>query len=103
VRKGFSQLFNSGLEVFAVQILAPAEIDPDVNGDLRLVDSETEGILDVTSANDLLDLYQEYRLSYERRLATLCRQRLGRFVTINSEEPIEFVLFDLMRRKGWVQ
>ncbi|GAH72870.1 unnamed protein product, partial [marine sediment metagenome] len=103
VRRAFNLIFNAGLEVFAVQVLAPAEIDPDVTGDVRLVDSETSGNLDVSSAGDLLDLYQEYRVAYEGQLAVLSQQRSGRFVSISSEDRLEWVLFDLFRRRGWLR
>jgi len=103
VSRAFNLLFNAGLEIFGLQVLAPAEIDPDVGGDIRLVDCETAETLDVSSAGDLLGLYDEYRLSYERQLATLCRQRCGRFLSVSSEAPLEWILFDLFRRRGWVQ
>ncbi len=103
LRRAFNLLFSAGLEVFAVQVLAPGEIDPDVTGDLRLVDAESELTLDVSSAADLVRLYQEYRDSYERNLAALSRQRGGRFVSVSSAEPLRSVLFDLLRRKGWVR
>ena len=103
LRRAFNLLFSSGLELMAVQVLGPTEIDPDVTGDLRMVDCETQATLDVTSVNDLVDLYQEYRLAYERRLAVLSQQRSGRFLSIGSEDALDWVLFDLMTRKGWVQ
>ena len=48
-------------------------------------------------------LLQERRIAYERNLAALCRQRSGRFLSISSSDPIEWVLFDLLRRKGWIR
>ena len=74
-----------------------------MTGDLRLVDAESELTLDVSSAADLVRLYQEYRDSYERNLAALSRQRGGRFVSVSSAEPLRSVLFDLLRRKGWIR
>lgn len=103
LNRPFNLLFSAGLEIFGVQILAPSEIDPEVASDIRLVDMETELGLNVTSSADLLHLYQEYRASHERNLATLCRQRCGRFLSISSDDPLEWVLLDLFRRRGWVR
>ena len=97
-----NRLFSAGLEIFAVQILGPTEIDPEVTGDLRFIDCETENMLDITSSGDLLSLYQEYRQAYQRNLETLCRQRTGRTLSISAADPIDWVLFDLFRRNGWV-
>ncbi len=102
LRRAFSLLHGSGLEVHALQILAPAEIDPEVAGDLRFVDSETAAHLDISSAGDLIAIYQEYRAAHERMLETLAQQRAGRFLSISSAEPFERVFFDRLRRKGWI-
>ncbi len=103
VKRGLNALFSAGLEVMAVQILGPSEIDPQVTGDLRLVDCETAQTLDVSSAADLLTIYQEYRGAFEENLRTLCQQRSGRFLCVSAAEPIENILFDLLRRKGWAE
>jgi hypothetical protein len=103
VRRALNALYNRGLETFGLQILGPAEVDPDLGGDVRLVDSETQATLDVTSAADLLSLYEEYRVSFERELAGLCRQRSGRFLSVTSDHAPDWILFDLLRRAGWVE
>lgn len=98
-----TRLASAGLEIMGVQILAPTEIDPELDGDLRFVDSEGAGTLDVSAAGDVVSLYQEYRLRYERRLDELCRQRGGRFVSVSSGDGIESILFDVLMRAGWVR
>ncbi|QDT42958.1 hypothetical protein Pan241w_30530 [Gimesia alba] len=102
LQRPFNMLYSAGLELFGVQILGPSEINPEINGDLRLVDSESGQTLDISSAGDLLGLYHEHRVLLEEHLAMLCRQRSGRFLTINSGDSLEHVLFDQLRRKGWV-
>lgn len=103
LERAFNRLFSSGLEIFGVQILGPTEVQPEVAADIRFVDSEMQSTLDVSSAEDLLGLYQEYRAGYEQHLATLCRQRGGKFVSLSARDEIDWVLFDLLRRKGWVR
>ena len=102
LRRGFNLLFNAGLEAFALQILGPKEITPEITGDFRLVDSEVESNLDISSVGDLLAIYQEYRAAHEAQLSALCQQRSGRFLSVNAVEPFERVFFDLLRKKGWV-
>jgi len=91
------------LEIFGVQILGPTEIDPEITGDLRLVDSETATTLDIAAAGDLATLYQEHRIAYQHQIEALCQQRSGRLITINTKDSLEHVLFDLLRRQGWVR
>lgn len=96
-------LYSAGLEPMAVQILGPGELRPDFTGDLRLVDSETSQTLDISSAGDLMALYADYLDRLQSGLGGLCRKRSGRFLTIDASAPLETVLFDLLRRRGWVR
>jgi uncharacterized protein (DUF58 family) len=96
-------LFSAGLEVCAVQLLTPEELRPDVTGDVRFVDAETGHTLDVSSAGDLLGIYLEHLTGLQTDLATHCRQRSGRFLCLDADTPIETVLFDVLRRKGWAR
>jgi uncharacterized protein (DUF58 family) len=102
LRRAFNLLTSSGLEVFALQILSPAELNPEITGDFRLVDSESEGTLDVSNAAALLALYHEYRVSHEAHVAALSQQRSGRFFSVSSDEAFDRIFFETMRRKGWL-
>src|SRR5215469_12724016 len=103
LKRGFNLLHSAGLEPFGIQILSPREIDPDLSSDLRLVDSETQDTLDISSSTDLLNLYQEYRQGLEQELALLCQRRSGQFLSVSSDTPVESVLFDQLRRRGWIE
>lgn len=102
LKRAFNLLYAAGLEPLGIQILAPSEIDPEVTGDLRLVDAETQQALDVSAVADILALYREHRLELARELAGLCQRRGGRFVSVSSAAPLEAVLLDQLRRQGWI-
>lgn len=101
--RAFNLLYSAGLEPYGLQVLGPTDRDPALGGDARLVDAETGETLDVTADGDLVELYQTYRAEHESRLATLCRARGGRFLSVPSTESIEQVLFDSLPRAGWVR
>lgn len=101
--RAFNMLFNAGLEIYGLQIMGPTELDPELTGDLRFVDSESQLTLDVSSVGELLGLYHEHRRALESHLSAACRKRSGRFVSISSEQPIKQVLFDTLLRRGWVR
>ncbi len=102
LRRAFNLLNSAGLEIFALQILSPTELEPQITGDLRLVDSETGATLDISNAGDLMSLYHEYRAALEQQLTSLCAKRHGRFLSTNTAEPFERLFFETLRRKGWV-
>jgi uncharacterized protein (DUF58 family) len=103
VARSFNLLHATGLEIYGLQILGPSERAPELTGDVRFVDMETQQTLDVSSIGELLGLYHEHREALERRLADECRRRNGRFLTISSSDPVESVLFDQLLRRGWIR
>lgn len=103
VTRSFNMLHGAGLELFALQLLGPSEISPELTGDVRFVDSELGRTLDVSSARELLGLYHEHRLALESHLAGECRRRNGRFESLNAQDTLDSVLFETLLRKGWVR
>jgi uncharacterized protein (DUF58 family) len=93
-------LARGGVEAHLVRVLTPEEEEPRVEGDLRLVDSELGGGVDVTVTPRLLRLYQEARAAYDRRLDESCRARQMSLVTTTTAMPFESVVLESLRRKG---
>src|SRR5205823_13128362 len=56
--KGLTALVGRGFQVNVVQILSPEELAPTTFGDLRLVDSETGAMQEVTFGKYRLNAYQ---------------------------------------------
>lgn len=103
VGRAFNLLHGSGLEIFAIQILGPSEINPEFAGDFRFVDSESGKTLDISSVGELVGLYQSHRLALENHLAAECSRRDGRFISLSSDRPIKSVVFDDLIRQGWLK
>lgn len=103
LQRPFNLMFSSGLEVWAVQVLSPVELDPELSGDLRFVDVESDQTVDVSNVGDLIGIYHEHREALTENVATLARQRAGRFMLVHSEESPKDLLFDQFRRKGWMR
>ncbi len=102
LKRSLNLLAAGGLEPACIQILAASEIDPDVTGDVRMVDCESDGVLDVSAAGDLLTLYHDYRLRYQRQLSEWCTARSGRFLSISAADHVGTFISDVLRRKGWL-
>jgi uncharacterized protein (DUF58 family) len=103
VTRAFNLLHTAGLEIYGLQVLGPSELDPELTGDLRFIDSETLQSLDVSSVGELLGIYHEHRLALENHLSAECRKRNGRFLSVPSDDPIKTVLFDKLLRRGWIR
>jgi uncharacterized protein (DUF58 family) len=94
---GLTALIGRGFQVNAVQILAPEELNPTTYGDLRLVDSETGGMQEVTFGKYRLKAYQQTVQNYIQRLREFCTPRGIRFFTAGSDTNLEELLLKQLR------
>ncbi len=94
---GLSALVGRGFQVSAVQILSPEELNPATYGDLRLVDSETGGIQEVTFGRFRLKAYQQTVANFCGRLREFCQSRGMNFFMASSETPLEHLLLKQLR------
>lgn len=94
---GLTALIGRGFQVSAVQILAPEELTPPTYGDLRLVDSETGGVQEVTFGKFRLSTYQQTVQNYVQRLREFCQARGVNFFMTPSDAPLEKLLLKQLR------
>ncbi len=94
---GLTALIGRGFQVSAVQILAPEELNPDSYGDLRLVDSETGAVQEVTFGKFRLNAYRQTVQNYIQRLREFCQARGINFFTTPSDASLEKLLLKQLR------
>jgi len=96
--QGLNALVGRGFQVDLVQILAPEELSPNTLGDLRLVDSETGAIQEVTFGRYRLKAYQQTVQNYIQRLREFCQARGINFFTASSNTALEELLLKQLRK-----
>ena len=94
---GFTALVGRGFQVNAVQILAPDEVNPSTYGDLRLVDSESGGMQEVTFGKFRLKSYQQTVQNYIQRLREYCTTRGVNFFSVASNADLQDLLLKQLR------
>src|SRR5215469_3496283 len=95
---GLTALVGRGFQVDLVQILAPEEHSPTTFGDLRLVDSETGGLQEVTFGRYRMKAYQQTVQNFLQRLREYCQTRGINYFTASSNTPLEELLLKQLRR-----
>lgn len=95
---GLTALVGRGFQVDVVQILAPDELSPSSYGDLRLVDSETGGMQEVTFGRYRLKAYQQTVQNFIQRLREYCQGRGINFFTVSSSTALEELLLKQLRK-----
>ena len=94
---GLTSLIARGFHVNAVQILAPEDLNPETFGDLRLIDSETGGMQEVTFGKYRLKQYQQTVQNYCQRLREFCQGRGINFFSVASNTVLEDLLLKQLR------
>jgi uncharacterized protein (DUF58 family) len=95
---GLTALVGRGFQVDLVQILAPDELSPSTFGDLRLVDSETGAMQEVTFGRFRLKSYRQTVQNFMQRLREYCKSRGINFFTASSNTDLQDLLLKQLRQ-----
>src|SRR5262249_50014334 len=95
---GLNALIGRGFQVNVVQILAPEELNPATFGDLRLVDSETGAVQEVTFGRYRMKHYQQTVQNFIQRFREYCQGRGINFFTAPSNMSLEELLLKQLRQ-----
>jgi uncharacterized protein (DUF58 family) len=85
-------------EVVLLQILAPDEIDPDLQGDWRLRDSEGVSSVEVSSTPGVLQAYRQRLIAFMQELASFAHAHAMTYAMIPSDTAIIDVVQRLLRQ-----
>ncbi|MCC6320601.1 MAG: DUF58 domain-containing protein [Phycisphaerales bacterium] len=97
---GLRLLKGHGYDLFAIQVLSPQEMEPNIGGDLRLKDVEDGDSAEVTISAPLLKKYRQILNAYCNRLHEFCAQRDIVHMTVKSDMGIDSLVMDYLRRRG---
>jgi uncharacterized protein (DUF58 family) len=85
-------------EVALLQILSPDELDPEIQGDWRLRDSEGHGNVDVSISSSVLQAYRERLTLFTQELAAFAHTHMATYTLIPSDTTIVDVVQRLLRQ-----
>jgi uncharacterized protein (DUF58 family) len=93
------ELAATGSELIVLHVLSPEELDPALEGDLRLVDSETGDGIDVTVDLATLDDYRARLAAWQEGLAEIAVKRRASYVPLATDVPLSDLVFAELRRR----
>jgi uncharacterized protein (DUF58 family) len=91
------------IDVYVMQVLSQEEIDPDVKGDLKLVDSEDDDIAEITVSAPLLARYKKTLDSFTRGAQEFCSRRGMNYLLAHNQLPVRDLMSNYLRRRGLVR
>lgn len=99
---GLNALIGRGFQVNCIQILAPEELAPTTFGDLRLVDSETGAVQEVTFGRFRMKAYQRTVERFVQRLREFCTARgIHFFLAPSNTDLTDLLLKQLRKAEVW--
>ena len=99
----FRFLVAQEMDVYVIHTLCPEELNPELKGDLKLVDAEDNDIAEVTVSRPLLDRYKRTLASFIDGAREFCTRRGMNYVMASTETPVDKLVASYLRRRGLVR
>ena len=93
------ELAATSAELIVLHVLSPDELDPKLEGDVRLVDAETGDGVDVTIDLATIDSYKDRLAGWQAGFADLAAKRRASYVPLASDVPLADLVFAELRRR----
>lgn len=91
------------MDIYVIHILAPEEIDPEVKGDLKLVDCEDGDIAEITVSRPLMERYKRTLATFIESAREFCTRRGMSYLMSSTATPVDQIVSGYLRRKGLVR
>jgi uncharacterized protein (DUF58 family) len=96
-------LLAQEMDIYVVHLLSAEEIEPDVQGDLRLVDCEDGDVAEITVSGPLLRRYQQTLAAFIQSARDFCTRRGIVYLPARNDVPVEQLITGYLRQRGLVR
>jgi len=97
---GLRYVAGGRYDLFAVQVLSPQEIEPDLQGDLKLVDLEDADTAEVSITQPLVAKYKSNLNAYCLTLRDFVTRRGGTYLFTSTAVPFDTLVLNYLRERG---
>ncbi len=98
--QGIRYLLGRNLDLYCVQVLSPDEVNPQLAGDLRLVDVEDDDVAEITVSQALLNRYRQTLRSFCQSLKDYCTRRGVAYLFTSTDVGFDQVILSYLRQRG---
>ena len=96
---GLRRLLDRHFEVVVLHVLAPEEILPPMSGDLTLIDRENGVEVPITLNQEAVERYRRRFQEWTGDIERFCGRNRVAYLRLQSEERLEHVVLDTLRRR----
>lgn len=97
--RAISELAGTRCDVAVLHTLSSDELDPPLEGDLRLIDSETGDGVDITADLFTLDAYRQRLAAWQESLEGYSSKRRVSYLPTPTDLPLADLVFAELRRR----
>ena len=98
--QGLRYVAGGKYDLFCVQCLAPQEIEPDLQGDLKLRDIEDDDMAEVSITQPLIKQYKANLNAYCLSLKDYVTRRGGTYLFTSTSVPFDTLVLNYLRERG---
>lgn len=91
------------VDCFVIHVLSQEELEPDVQGDLKLVDCEDQDEAEITVSVPLLNRYRQTLNTFVGGAQDFCARRGIHYFLANNQLPVQELVAQHLRRRGLVR
>jgi uncharacterized protein (DUF58 family) len=100
---GLRYLVAQQMDVYVIQVLSQEELEPDVKGDLKLVDCEDQDEAEISVSAPLLARYKATLNAFTSGAKEFCAKRGMNYLLANNQTPVKDLIANYLRRRGLVR
>lgn len=97
---GLKYVASGRYDLFCVQCLSPQEIDPDLQGDLKLKDIEDDDQAEVSITQPLIKRYKANLNAYCLGMKDYVTRRGGTYLFTSTAVPFDTLVLNYLRERG---
>jgi len=102
-QEGLKILRGKGYDVFVFHILSEEEISPYIEENVKLIDAETQEILELDNYENGVDGYKRVLERFLEEAEVFCSSHSIEYIRASSSIPFERVILYYLRLGGWLK
>jgi uncharacterized protein (DUF58 family) len=96
-------LLARNLDIYVIHVLSREEVEPELVGDLRLVDAEDDDVAEITISAPLLRRYKDNLNAFVGGLKDWCIKRGITYIFTTNQNPFDKLILNYLRERGLVR
>jgi len=96
-------LVSRQMDVYVIQLLSREELDPDIKGDLKLLDCEDQDVAEITASAPLIKRYKQTLAAFIDGAREFCSRRGMNYLLASNQLPVDQLVSSYLRKRGLVR